>query len=279
MNKTNVSIYGSYGFIGSYYYNLFNGIRIPRNQIEPESNHILYFISTTDNYNVFTDTTKDIETNLIFLMKVLDACKNKYNNDFIFNFISSWFVYGKTNDLPAREDSICNPTGFYSITKRTAEQLLISYCETFNIRYRILRLGNVYGIGDTKVSKKKNAIQFLINQIKNNEDINLYDNGENIRDFSHVKDICNGINLVTNNGNLNEIYNVASGNGTKIIDIIKYSMQFTKSKSNIKYIETPDFHKIVQIKDMYLDISKIKALGYKNNIEIYDGIKEIILNN
>lgn len=273
----NISIYGSYGFIGSYYHSLYNGIRIPKYQLEPESNQVLYFISTVDNYNIFTDTTKDIETNLILLMKILDSCKNKYGDDFVFNFISSWFVYGKTNDLPAREDTICNPTGFYSITKRAAEQLLISYCETFNIKYRILRLGNVYGIGDNKVSKKKNALQFLINQIKNNQPVNLYNEGQNIRDFSHVIDICNGINLVINDlSTINNIYNIASGEPTKIIDIINYALKITNSKSKINSIEAPEFHKIVQIENMYLNIDKLKSLGYSKTINIYDGIYELI---
>ena len=69
-----------------------------------------------------------------------------------FFYATIHFVYGQTQ-MPATEESICNPTGFYSITKRAAEQLIISYCETYGIKYRILRLCNVYGIGDTKFSK------------------------------------------------------------------------------------------------------------------------------
>ena len=50
------------------------------------------------------------------------------NSNTVFNFISSWFVYGKNNEIPFREDySQCNPTGFYSITKYCAEQLFKLY--------------------------------------------------------------------------------------------------------------------------------------------------------
>jgi nucleoside-diphosphate-sugar epimerase len=184
-----ISIYGSTGFIGSEYHRLYGGHRIPRDKYLPKTDNLLYFISTVDNYNIFNNYTKDIDTNLTVLMEVLNMSRQMYPN-FTFNFISSWFVYGKTDDLPASEESICNPTGFYSITKRAAEQMLICYCKTFGVNYRILRLGNVYGTGDGKVSKKKNALQFLINQIKNNDPINLYNKGQNIRDFSHVTDIC-----------------------------------------------------------------------------------------
>ena len=271
-----ISIYGSTGFIGSEYHGLYGGHRIPRNKYLPKTDNLLYFISTVDNYNIFNNYTKDIDTNLTVLMEVLNMSRRMYPN-FTFNFISSWFVYGKTDDLPASEESVCNPTGFYSITKRAAEQMLICYCKTFGINYRILRLGNVYGTGDNKVSKKKNALQFLISQIKNNDPINLYNKGQNIRDFSHVRDICKGINLVINNPNtINGIYNIASGVPTKIMDVIDYVFEKTNSKSIINYIDPPEFHKIVQIEDMYLNIDKLKCLGYEQDISIYDGVDRLI---
>ena len=144
----------------------------PSHDPHPKSKDVLYFISTVDNYNIFSDPFLDVETNLNVLIKTLEACR-EYSNETTFNFISSWFVYGKTDSLPASEDSYCNPKGFYSITKRAAEQLIISYCETYNIKYRILRLCNVCGETDLKVSKKKNALQHLINEVINDRDVNL----------------------------------------------------------------------------------------------------------
>ena len=57
--------------------------------------------------------------------------------------------------LDTKESDYCDPTGFYSITKRAAEQLIISYCNTFNLKYRILRLTNIIGENDKKVSSQK----------------------------------------------------------------------------------------------------------------------------
>ena len=146
-------IYGANGFIGSTYSNKYGGHCMGRNEISPPdgTSKIAYFISTVDNYNVFTNPYVDIETNLIHLVRVLEACKGK---DIDFTFISSWFVYGDV-ELPASEESYCNPKGFYSITKRAAEQILESYCKTFGLKYKIVRLSNVIGRNDRKVSKKK----------------------------------------------------------------------------------------------------------------------------
>ena len=260
------------GFVGTHYSHMYDCIVNDRNDLTVKSNEILYMISTTDNYNVRVNPYIDIETNLTTLMRVLENCKGK---DIVFNFISSWFVYGQTQS-PFTEETVCNPKGFYSITKRTAEQLLVSYCETFNIKYRILRLANVVGPGDKGVSSKKNALTYLIREIKSNNDINLYDNGDFYRDYIHVSDVCRAINTVLENGNLNEIYNIGNGESTKFRDAIDYVMDKTKSKSNIINIPQADFHKTVQVKSMSLDNSKLKNLGYTPVFNLHSMLDDLI---
>jgi len=273
-----ISVFGSTGFIGSRFSELYpeDSIRIPRESRDPQSNDILYLISTIDNYNVFTDPFLDIKTNLTLLIETLEKCKDK--NDVIFNFVSSWFVYGKTDSFPATEESICNPRGFYSITKRAAEQLLISYCETFDIKYRIFRLCNVYGETDTKVSKKRNALQFLIGELAEDRDINLYDNGENIRDFMYVDDVCRAIYLCTQKGPHNNVINIGTGRPHRFKDIMKYAKEKLGSKAKLIPMEPPNFHKVAQVKDMYLDVTKLKDLGFIEEYSIKEGIDRVVEN-
>ena len=159
-----ISVYGASGFVGSRFCNLYPHfvVKQEREERKPRTKNILYLISTVDNYNVYTNITLDVETNLKVLCEVLDHCRD---NDIVFNFISSWFVYGDC-ELPAKEEYYCNPTGFYSITKKAAEDLLISFCKTYGVKYRILRLCNVMGIGDKKSSSKKNALSYMIDLLK-----------------------------------------------------------------------------------------------------------------
>lgn len=274
-----INLYGSTGFIGSKFYEMYHNscIRNDKNDDIPKCNNILYFISTVDNYNIFTDPYVDIKTNLIKLIDVLEECKkHKEQKNIIFNFISSWFVYGKTNDLPAKETSLCNPSGFYSITKLTAEQLLASYCNTFNIKYRILRLTNIIGDGDKKISNKKNALQFMLNNLKNNENINLYDNGKIIRDYMDVEDACNAIKCVIENGPINDIINISNSEPEYIGNLIEYAKEKLNSSSKINYITTPRFHQIVQVKDMWLDNTKLLSCGYKQKSSVYESIDKIL---
>lgn len=273
----NISVFGGTGFIGSEFCSMYpiNTTKIDRDDYTPKSNDILYFISTVDNYNVHSNIHIDIETNLKVLMNVLENVKK--NKDTTFNFVSSWFVYGKNNEIPFREDfSKCNPTGFYSITKYCAEQLLVSFCQTYDIKYRILRLSNVLGEGDKKISKKKNALQFLIREIVNNRDVHLYYGGEVLRDYMGLRDICRGIKLCIDESLPNEIINVGSGVPYRFLDLINMAIKYSDSKSKIINIESTNFHDIVQVRHSYLDTSKLLSYGFKQEDTIEQIIKNLV---
>lgn len=272
-----INILGGSGFIGSKFCEMFgdNIIKNDRLDYMPKTDNILYFISTVDNYNIHNDLHIDINTNLTVLMNVLDNLRNKPG--VTFNFVSSWFVYGQNNEMPFREDySKCNPTGFYSITKYCAEQLLISFCRTYNIKYRIFRLANVLGEGDKKISKKKNALQFLIKEIVNNRDVHLYYGGEVLRDYICVEDVCSALKLCLDKAPSNEIINIGSGKPYRFKDMVNTAIEYSKSSSKIIQIEPTKFHDIVQVRHSYLDTSKLQSYGFELQYSIEDIIKRLV---
>lgn len=261
-----ITVYGA-GYVGGRYCQMYEDTLIMhREQRKPATKEILYFISTVDNSNIHTDITLDVETNLKVLCETLDYCRE----DTIINFISSWFVYGECK-LPAREDYLCNPRGFYSITKKCAEDLVIDFCRTYNTNYRILRLCNVVGGHDKKASPKKNAIAHMINLLKSGEDVILYNNGNIYRDIMHVDDVCRAINTVIKIGELNSIYNIGSGQMTSLGDIIVEAKNFLQSNSRI-------LSKSAATQDMFLDSSKLMALGFQPQISNTEIIKELCTN-
>ena len=275
-----ISVYGATGFIGSRFCDLYSNavVKIERNESIPLTKNILYLISTVDNYNVHNDLKVDVETNLVKLMDVLTQIKNDPNKEeYVFNFVSSWFVYGQNYEIPFREDhSKCNPTGFYSITKYCAEQLLVSFCNTYNIKYRILRLANVIGEGDNKISNKKNALQFLIKEIVHNREIPLYYGGEVLRDYIYVDDVCSAIKLCMDVAPSEQVINIGSGQPYKFIDIINKAMEYSGSNSTIKHIEPTKFHNIVQVRHSYLDTTKLQSYGFKIKYDINTTVKNLV---
>jgi nucleoside-diphosphate-sugar epimerase len=282
MSSNLISVYGGFGFVLGEFIRQFPDkvIRIPKQEIVPTTPIILYGVSTVSNYNIFDSATLDIETNLLHLMDTLDACQKTFGNKFEFNFISSWFVYGKvlsSLENPLTEENYCNPTGFYSITKRCAEQLLISYCETFDIKYRILRLANVLGVRDSKASDTKNATQWLLDKIVHNEGVELYEGGEVWRDFIDVRDCAKAMKLVLESGDYNGVYNISNGKSSLMKDIMEYAIKYSGSTSTLwENQHKPNFHSVVQTKDVFIDNQKLKSLGYCPDYTIQQTVESIV---
>ena len=274
-----IQVFGGSGFVGSEFTKQNPGCIVnARDDYSVKEKNILYMISTVTNYHVKTNPYIDIDTNLTTLMKVLEQIKNNMlqaEDGYVLNFISSWFVYGET-EMPAHEESNCYPNGFYSITKRCAEQLLISYCETFGIKYRILRLANVAGSGDKKASPQKNALQHMINELKAGRDVNVYDGGNLYRDYIHVSDVARAIKLIMETGEVNTTYNVGNGQPLLFKDMIEYAKELIGGEGKLVPIEIPQFHRTVQVRSMWMLSDKLKSLGYTPNYNMKAIIEDMV---
>lgn len=252
-NKKMVNLFGANGYIGTRYSKKFPVIVQSRDDLIPKSSDILYMISTTHNHHLQTNPYIDIETNLVTLIRVLENVRNLPNP--CFNFISSWFVYGATENK-ADENTVCDPRGFYSITKHTAEKLLIEYCDMYRIAWRILRLSNVVGGIDHTASDNKNALQNIVQNLNSHKPIKLINRGDFFRDYLHIDDACEAIEFIITQSKTNEIYNVGSGQAVKFREVVDRVINLTRSQSTI--IEEKGKNNI----DCQMDCGKLQKLGW-----------------
>ena len=265
------------GYIGTEFYrqNACDVVVNSKFDYVPSTSNILYTISTTHNYHVYNNPNLDIDTNLTTLVTFLENVRKHYDDAEI-TFLSSWFVYGSKNPrFHLKEDARCDPTGFYSSTKLCAERLLVSYCNTFGIKYRILRLCNVIGGYDAGMGKKKNALQYMITELCKGHEIDLYDD-DACRDYLDIRDVARAIKLAMNSAS-GETINIASGESYAIKDLIEYA-QDKIGKGKINLVPAPEFHKIVQTSKIFLDRTKISKLGFTPEYSVYDTIDGIIEN-
>ena len=91
----------------------------------------------------------------------------------------------------------------------------------------------------------------------------IYGNGSQFRDYIHVKDCSRAIDLILSKGDTDTVYNVGNGKTWCLLDIIQYVAVFVGSNSEITFIEPKDFHKKVQTPSFYMNIDKLKKLGYE----------------
>lgn len=271
-----ISVFGGSGFVGSrFLQSCEDAIPVPRDCLESPTPRILNFIGTTTNYNVYDSPFLDIETNLVYFMKVLSENKKKWGSELAVSQISTWFIYDGKH-IPASEDDCSEQHGFYSITSKCREQLLKSYAGLKGFKYRILRLGNVIGIGDKKISRKKNALQHIIRELAQGRDVDYLYKGGAIRDFIDVRDCVRAIRLVLEKGNLNETYNIANGLGLNVNDLVEVAHRETGFKSKVTMIDVPEFHRQVQTPKMVLDVRKLKSLGYVQQHDIKQSVRELV---
>lgn len=144
-----------------------------------------------------------INNNIIGFYNILENCVN-YNVSHLI-YASSSSVYGNYNNTS-------KPESLYAATKKTNELLSYSYSKNYNLKTTGLRFFSVYGPYGRPDMAYYNFTENLIN----NKEINVYNDGLNERDLTYIDDVINGIIFVINNEQ-NSIYNIHDiGNGTSI---------------------------------------------------------------
>lgn len=212
------------------------------------------------------------QTNILGIQVLLESCM-KYNIK-RFHQVSTDEVYGDLpidrKDLLFDEKSKINPSSPYSASKASADLLVKSYYRTYNLPVTISRCSNNYG----EYQHKEKLIPLMISRAINNEPLPVYGNGLNVRDWIHVKDHCEAIDIIIHKGKIGEVYNVGANNEKSNIEIVKMILQeLSKPNSLIKYVKDRPGHDLRYA----IDSSKIqKELGWKPKYSFEEGIKNTI---
>ena len=191
-----------------------------------------------------------------------------------FVFASSCAVYGDTKTLPNKEDSIPKPLSPYAADKLAAENYATVFNKIYGLETVSLRYYNVYGPRQ-KYGPYSGVISIFINNILQNNPLTIFGNGEQQRDFVNVKDVIEAnLFALTKKEAVGNVFNVGTAKPTTINKIAEIIKKITNKKS-VKTVHAKP--KQGNIKQSYADITKIqKSLGYKPNIQIEEGLNELI---
>ena len=138
-----------------------------------------------------------IESNLIGFYNILEACRHSYDNDEKgvehLVYASSSSVYGSNKKIPySTEDKVDNPVSLYAATKKSNELLAHAYSKLYNIPSTGLRFFTVYG----PAGRPDMAYFSFTDKLLAGKDIQIFNYGNCLRDFTYIDDIVHGINLV-----------------------------------------------------------------------------------
>ncbi|MGG1619431.1 dTDP-glucose 4,6-dehydratase [Paenibacillus sp. NRS-1782] len=210
-----------------------------------------------------------VKANVLGTQVLLDAAK-KYNVT-KFVQVSTDEVYGSLGETGLfTEETPLQPNSPYSASKAGGDLLVRAYHETFGLPVNITRCSNNYG----PYQFPEKLIPLMISRALSDQQLPIYGDGLNIRDWLYVEDHCSAIDLVIHQGKLGEVYNIGGNNERTNVHIVKTVLEeLGKPESLISYVQDRPGH------DRRYGIDPTKTmneLGWKPKYSFETGIKETI---
>ncbi len=186
-----------------------------------------------------------------------------------FMFASSREVYGNTDHIIHSEDEALtkNCESPYTASKIGGEAIVHSYQQCYGIDFCIFRYSNVYGMYD----ESNRIIPLFIRYCRANKDLTVF--GEDkLLDFTYITDAVDGTILLLNKFDAvkNEVYNLATGEGTSLLGLAEFIKTEINSDNQI-HVKSPRTGEVIKY---IADISKIKlVIEYAPKVLIREGVK------
>ena len=169
--------------------------------------------------NSIIDSKEFISSNVVGVQNLLDLIRHKPENCAqrpVFLHFSTDEVYGDVLTGEHTEQDILKPSNPYSASKAAADMLVLAWARTYDIKYNIIRPTNNYGIGQYP----EKLIPLAIKNLQRGKKIRLHNGGTPVRNWLHAADTAAAVIAIVENGEINEIYNVAGGFEQKNIETV-----------------------------------------------------------
>lgn len=212
-----------------------------------------------------------IQSNIVGFFHVLEACRHYPVEHLV--FASSSSVYGGNKKIPfSTRDQVDQPVSLYAATKKSNELMAYSYSKLYQIPLTGLRFFTVYG----PMGRPDMAYFKFAKKIMENEPIQVYNNGDMLRDFTYIDDIVKGIeNILCNapmedeNGAAYKIYNIGNNKPEKLMDYIAVLEKCLGRRARKEYLP-------MQPGDVYETYADVQELmndyGFKPSTIIEEGL-------
>ena len=219
-----------------------------------------------------TNPYQYISSNINGFFNILDASKNKKIVHFIYASTSS--VYGNAKKFPLKEsDDTDKPLSFYAASKKSNEVMAHAYSNIYKLPTTGVRFFTVYG----EYGRPDMAPYKFTDALINNKELEIFNYGDHIRDFTHVSDVVNAliklIKFIPKEKIPYKIYNIGSSNPNSIKYFLSIIQNIIRKKANLKYLplQKGDVHKT------FADTSQlINKIKFKVKIDLEKGIAEYI---
>jgi len=226
--------------------------------------------------NSIIDSKEFISSNIVGVQNLLDLIRHKPENCSrrpVFLHFSTDEVYGDIIGDAHVETDVLKPSNPYAASKAAADMLVLAWARTYGIDYNIVRPTNNYGIGQYP----EKLIPLSIKNLQRKMKIRLHNDGAPIRNWLHADDTAAAVIAVIEEGEKNQVYNIAGGFEQTNAETVKKIIQNYYDKS-IDWREYTDFSYVREGQDVRyaLDDSKLRALGWAPQRDFDEEIIKIV---
>lgn len=233
-----------------------------------EGADLVYHLVSTNNPSTSNNNIgQEITDNIVLTINILEACVRQKVKKIVF-LSSGGTVYGNTEHYPIAETCSTNPITTYGIQKLTIEKMLYLYNYVYGLDYAVIRLSNPYGPYQRPNGKLGVVTTFIYKALKD-ETLTVYGDGKNVRDYIYIDDAVEGIISISNAVTKDKIFNLGSGCGTSINEIIEKIKKVIGKPLDVDYVDK----RMVDVRVNYLDISNYEShFGKLQLISLEEGI-------
>tara|TARA_B100001989_G_scaffold37351_1_gene22425 strand:+ start:35760 stop:36695 length:936 start_codon:yes stop_codon:yes gene_type:complete len=243
---------------------------IKRYLLDNKIDAVFHLAASADIFLSINYPEKVYKINLNASIAILNACKETQVKKFIFSSTSA--VYGEPRILPVKEDAFTNPISPYGLSKLAFEQYLDFFALNSSIDFLTFRFPNVYGFRQ-RSDLEGGVVAIFEEAMKKNQQIKIFGDGNQTRDWVDVSDIVNALYLGMLSENEPEIINLGSSKQTSLLMLFKHLSDELHYKQDPLFLDSREG----DIKHMVMDTERaLKSINWKAKLTLEEGIKKLI---
>ncbi|MFZ5562875.1 MAG: GDP-mannose 4,6-dehydratase [Thermodesulfobacteriota bacterium] len=234
----------------------------------PECNLVIHLASATTPGSSAGNPMVEAETNILPTLKFLDTfrdCKNRW-----MIFVSSGgTLYGNPETVPVSEKQALRALSYHGAGKIAIEAFLQAFAHDSGNPVTILRPSNFYGPGQS-LRRGFGFIRTVLEHARTNTEVKIWGDGSTVRDFLYIDDMVKSIQAVLGAGPHSDVYNIGSGEGHSLNDVIKTVETVCGRKLRVQYSPARQ----VDVQRVVLDCARIRSrLGWEPETSLEEGVR------
>ncbi len=236
--------------------------------ILPGHDAVLNFAAETHVDRSIAGAADFVMTNVVGVQTLLDACVRAGIPRVV--QVSTDEVYGSIPEGSFTEADRLDPNSPYSAAKAGGDLMARAYAVTHKVNVSVTRCTNNYG----PYQFPEKVIPLFVTNLLDGKKVPLYGDGLNVRDWLHVDDHCRGIQLVLEQGEAGEVYNIGGGIELTNRELTERLLAACGSDwdTSVEYVEDRKGHD----RRYSLDDSRLRAMGYQPRYDFERGLAETV---